>query len=195
MTAAWRMCLDAGMLANFPAFLIAKLGGRQNTSDMVLNPGTGTPIETNGQPISEIVGQLPYHEAGPGLMALIDKVTDQAKSVGASAEIPVGEGIQNIPVGTMLAHIEMATKLMAATHKLAHQAQDEERDHDREPAHEQRQRRRDQAPEDPEREQQQDREGERLRGGGSDSFAGAGHQCYSPLHGQTVHRILQSFDI
>lgn len=126
MTAAWRMCLDAGMLANFPAFLIAKLGGRQNTSDMVLNPGTGTPIETNDRPISEIVANLPYHEAGPGLMALIDKITEQCKSVGASAEIPVGEGTPDIPVGTMLAHIEMATKLMAATHKLAHQAQAEE---------------------------------------------------------------------
>lgn len=126
MTAAWRMALDAGMLANFPAFLIAKLGGRQNTSDMVLSPGTGTPIETNGLPISEIVANLPYHEAGPGLMTLIDKITEQSKAVGAAAEIPVGEGIQNVPVGTMLAHIEMATKLMAATHKLMHTAQDEE---------------------------------------------------------------------
>ena len=126
MTAAWRMALDAGMLANFPAFLLAKLGGRQNTSDMVLQPGTGTLIETNGQPISEVVANLPYHEAGAGLMALMDKITQQSKDVGASASIPVGEGVKDVPVGTMLAHIEMATKLMAATHKLAHQAQDEE---------------------------------------------------------------------
>jgi hypothetical protein len=126
MTAAWRMCLDAGMLANFPAFLIAKLAGRQNTSDYTLNAGTGTPIETGGRPINEVVADLPYKEAGPGLMALIDKITEQSKSVGAAAEIPVGEGIQNIPVGTMLAHIEMATKLMAATHKGMHNAQDEE---------------------------------------------------------------------
>ncbi len=126
MTAAWRMALDAGMLANFPAFLIAKLGGRQNTSDMVLQPGTGTPVETNGMPISDIVANLPYHEAGPGLMALMKAITDQSKEVGSSANIPVGEGIQNVPVGTMLAHIEMATKLMAATHKLGHSAQDEE---------------------------------------------------------------------
>lgn len=126
MTAAWRMCLDAGMLANFPAFLIAKLAGRQNTSDFTLNPGTGTPIETGGRPIGDVVADLPYKEAGPGLMALIEKITEQSKAVGAAAEIPVGEGVQNVPVGTMLAHIEMATKLMAATHKLMHTAQDEE---------------------------------------------------------------------
>lgn len=126
MTAAWRMSLDAGMLANFPAFLIAKLGGRQNTSDFVLNPGTGTPIETGGKPIGEVVANLPYHEAGPGLMALIDKITTQSKEVGSTANLPVGQGTADIPVGTMLAHIEMATKLQAATHKLGHAAQDEE---------------------------------------------------------------------
>jgi hypothetical protein len=126
MTAAWRMCLDAGMLANFPAFLIAKLGGRQNTSDFTINPGTGTLIETNGQDIREIVANLPFHEAGPSLMTLIDKITEQSKEVGASANIPVGEGVKDVPVGTMLAHIETSTKLMAATHKLGHEAQAEE---------------------------------------------------------------------
>jgi hypothetical protein len=126
LTAAWRLSLDAGFLANFPAFLIAALGGRQKTSDLVLQAGTGTPIETNGQPISDIVANLPYREAGPGLMDLIKQITEQAKSVGLAAEIPVGEGIKDIPVGTMLAHIEMATKLMAATHKLGHEAQAEE---------------------------------------------------------------------
>lgn len=126
MTAAWRICLDSGMLAAFPGFLVAKLGGRQNTSDMVVNPATGTPIETNGMAIRDVVMDLPYKEAGAGLMQLIDKITEQAKAAGASAEIPVGEGIANVPVGTMLAHIETATKLMAATHKLMHGAQDEE---------------------------------------------------------------------
>ena len=126
MTAAWRISLDSAMLAAFPAFLIAKLAGRQNSSDLVLNPATGTPIETNGMPIQDVIMNLPYKEAGPGMMALIQQITEQSKAAGASAEVPVGEGIQNVPVGTMLAHIETATKLMAATHKLGHLAQDEE---------------------------------------------------------------------
>jgi hypothetical protein len=126
MTAAWRLCLDSGFLASFPSGLIAKLGGRQNTSNLTMNPGELTPIETNGMPIKEVVGELPFHDASPGLIALIDKITQQCKEVGASASIPVGEGIKDIPVGTMLAHIETATKLMAATHKLGHEAQAEE---------------------------------------------------------------------
>jgi hypothetical protein len=126
MTAAWRLALDGAFMANFPAFLLSKLGGRQNSSDLTLQPGTGTLIETNGQPINEIVANLPFREPGQGLMTLMEKITEQSKEVGASASIPVGEGVKDVPVGTMLAHIETATKLMAATHKLAHEAQAEE---------------------------------------------------------------------
>jgi hypothetical protein len=126
MTAAWRISLDSGMLATFPGFLVAKLAGRQNTSDLVVNPASGTPIETNSMPITDVVMPLPYRAAGQDMLALIQTITEQSKSAGASVEVPVGEGIQNVPVGTMLAHIETATKLMAATHKLGHMAQDEE---------------------------------------------------------------------
>jgi hypothetical protein len=126
MTAAWREALDAGMFANFPAFIMDKLAGRQNTSDFRLSPGTGTGIETGGRPLSEVVMGLPYKDITPGLMTLIDKITEQCKSVGGAPDIPVGEGMQNIPVGTMLAHIEQATKVMAAAHKGQHAAMDEE---------------------------------------------------------------------
>jgi hypothetical protein len=126
MTAAWRIALDTGMYANFPSFLTDKLGGRQLTSDMRLSPGTGQQIETGGRAIRDVVMELPYKDVTAGIMAMIDKVTEQSKSVGGAPDIPVGEGMQNIPVGTMLAHIEQATKVMAAAHKGQHAAMDEE---------------------------------------------------------------------
>ena len=126
MTAAWREALDAGMFANFPAFLMAKLGGRQNTSDFRLSAGTGAAIETNGMPIGNIVSNLPYRDVTPGLLSLIDKITAQAKELGGVADIPASEGVANVPVGTMIAAIEQATKVMAAAHKGMHQAQAEE---------------------------------------------------------------------
>jgi hypothetical protein len=126
MTAAWRLSLDTAMYANFPSFLMAKLGGRQNTSDFRLSPGTGQPLETNGQSIKDVVMALPYKDVTPGMMTLIDKITEQSKGVGGSADIPVGEGTANIPVGTMLAHVEQTTKVMAAAHKGQHRAMDEE---------------------------------------------------------------------
>lgn len=128
MTAAWREALDAGMYANFPGGLIAKLAGRQNTSDFRLSPGTFPAIETNGLPINQIVMPLPYKDVTPGLLGLIDKITAAAKEVGGTADLPASEGLQNVPVGTMLAQIEQATKIMAAAHKGMHQAQSEEFD-------------------------------------------------------------------
>lgn len=126
MTAAWREALDAGMYASFPAFLIAKLAGRQNSSDFRAGPAQGIPIDTNGLPISDVVMGMPYKDVTAGLMAMIDKITSAAKEAGGSPDIPVGEGTANIPVGTMLSLIEQATKVMAAAHKGMHTAQSEE---------------------------------------------------------------------
>ena len=117
MTAAWREALDAGMFANFPAGLMAKLGGRQNSATFRLAPGEFETVETNGMPINQIVTGLPYKDVTPGLLSLIDKITEQARALGGAAEVPAGEGLANVPVGTMLAQIEQATKVMSAAHK------------------------------------------------------------------------------
>lgn len=126
MTAAWRLSLDAGMYANFPGGLVSEIGLRQKSNTLRPGPGEFTPVQTNGHPLSDVIMALPYKDVTPGLLALIDKITAQAEKAGGAAEVPVGEGIQNVPVGTMLAHIEQATKVMAAAHKGMHQAQSEE---------------------------------------------------------------------
>lgn len=126
MTAAWREALDAGMFASFPGGLISKLGGRQINTDFQMGPGEFKAVETNGAPIGNIVAPMPYRDVTPGLMAMMDKITEQSKSLGQGAEIPAAEGIANVPVGTMLAQIEQATKVMAAAHKGMHTAQSEE---------------------------------------------------------------------
>lgn len=126
MTAAWREALDAGMYASFPGGLIAKLGGRQNTSDFRLAPGQFQPIETNGMPINQVAMGLPYRDVTSGLLSLMDKIVAQAKGLGGAAEIPSADGLANVPVGTMLAQIEQATKVMSAAHRGQHTAQAEE---------------------------------------------------------------------
>lgn len=126
MTAAWREALDTGMAANFPGGLIAKAGARQNSSTLTPRPGEFTPVETGGLPIRDAIMEMPYKDVTPGLMSLMDKILGQAEKVGTAAEVPIGEGIQNVPVGTMMAHIEQATKIMSAAHKGMHRAQSEE---------------------------------------------------------------------
>jgi hypothetical protein len=126
MTAAWRLALDNAMFANFPSFLISKLGGRQNTSDIRVAPGTGIPIETNGQRVADVASPLPYRDITAGMFGILDRITQQAQGLGASAEVPGGEGIANVPVGTMMAQIEQATKIIAAAHKGMHRAMTED---------------------------------------------------------------------
>lgn len=126
MTAAWRISLDNGMFANFPAGLIDKLAGRQNSVNLRAAPGELIGIETGGRNIKEVVADLPFNDVTAGLMAMIDKITEQSKGVAGSADVPIGEGTANIPVGTMLGHIENTTKVMAAAHKGQHRALDEE---------------------------------------------------------------------
>jgi hypothetical protein len=126
MTAVDREGLDAGMFASFPGGVISKIAGRQNTSNFRVAPGEFAPVETGNMKISDVMMPMPYKDVTPGLMAMRDKILEQSKSLAGAAEIPAGEGLQNIPVGTMLAQIEQATKVMSAAHKDMHDAQAEE---------------------------------------------------------------------
>lgn len=128
MTAAWREALDAGMYASFPGGLMARMSGRQDSNRMTLSPGEWKLIDTGGKPITDTVMGLPYRDVTPGLMALMDKITEQSRSLGAAADLPTTEGVANVPVGTMLAQIEQATKVISAAHRGMHTAQAEEFD-------------------------------------------------------------------
>ena len=126
LTAAWREMLDAGMFASFPGFLMSKAAARQNTNHFRVPPGAGVPIETGGMPIQEAVMPLPYKEPSAALMTLIQEVEQTGQRLGGTAEINVGEGRQDAPVGTTIALIEQATKPLDAVHKRLHAAQSEE---------------------------------------------------------------------
>lgn len=125
-TAGWREGLDAGMFANFPGFLYAKGMGRQNTLDFRIAPGAGVGLDTGGRPIGEAVMPLPYKEMGPSMSALIENIVETGRKLGGTAEMAVGEGKQEAPVGTTLALIEQAMKIQDAVHKRLHQAQSRE---------------------------------------------------------------------
>jgi len=127
LTAAWREMLDNGMFANFPGFLVAKGATRQQTSILRVPPGGGAPIDTLGKPISQAVMPLPYQTTQmPPLMALIDSMATTGARIGGTAEIQVGEGKQDAPVGTTLALIDQATKVENSVHKRIHTAQGQE---------------------------------------------------------------------
>ena len=126
VTAAWRELLDAGMYANFPGFLYADAGGRQNTNIFRVPPGGGAAVKTGGMPLNQAIMPLPYKEPSAALAGLVQSMVETGQRVGGTAEMGVGEGKQDAPVGTTLALIEQATKVLSSVHKRLHAAQSEE---------------------------------------------------------------------
>jgi hypothetical protein len=127
ITAAWRELLDSGMYANFPGFLMADTGARQNTNIFRVPPGGGALVKTGGMPLNQAIMPLPYNSgAAPSLMQLVDNMATTGARVGGTAEMAVGEGKADAPVGTTLALIDQATKILNSVHKRMHSAQAEE---------------------------------------------------------------------
>jgi len=126
ITAAWRELLDAGMYANFPGFLMADTGARQNTNIFRVPPGGGALVKTGGMPINQAIMALPYQQPSIALMQLVSNIAETGMRIGGTSEQQVGEGRAEAPVGTTLAMIEQATKVMNSVHKRLHAAQADE---------------------------------------------------------------------
>ena len=126
ITAAWRELLDAGMFNNFPGFLMADMGARQNTNIFRIPPGGGALVKTGGMPITQAVMPLPYQPPSPALMQLVENIAATGQRVGGTSEAQVAEGRADAPVGTTLAMIEQAQKILNSVHKRMHAAQAEE---------------------------------------------------------------------
>jgi hypothetical protein len=123
LTAAWRIALDNGMLANFPGGIMARSTGKQQTTNIRVGPGQVAPMDVDGVPLSQAFMPLPYRDVTGGFLQIIQSVEQTANRLGMMAEVAVGEGRQDAPVGTTIALIEQATKVINAVHKRMHTAQ------------------------------------------------------------------------
>jgi hypothetical protein len=124
---AWRLFIDALMFANFPGFLYLKNGSKQINNTFRVPPGGGAPIDAPaGTDIRQSIMPLPYKAPDPASIQFIEQVIATGQRLGSIAEIQVGEGRQDAPVGTTLAMIEQATKVIDAVHKRAHTSQSKE---------------------------------------------------------------------
>jgi hypothetical protein len=118
LTGAWRLLLDAGMFSNFPGFLYAKTGARQTNNNFRVPPGGGAPVDVpGGVRLQDAIMPLPYKGPDPALMQLSEQVAAGGQRLGGTAELPTAEGRADVPVGTMLAAVEQAGKILDAVHK------------------------------------------------------------------------------
>lgn len=125
-TAGWREMLDAGAFSCYPGFLYLKALGHQLTNEFRVPPGGGLPIDATTDDIRKAIQPLPYSPPNAAMMSLVQDIIQTGERLGGVAELQAGEGRQDVPVGTTLAMIEQANKVLDAVHKRLHQAQAEE---------------------------------------------------------------------
>ena len=121
-TSVLRQLIDAGTLANLPAGFKAR-GMRIRDHDEPLQPGEFRDVDVTGTSIKESLLPLPYKEPSATLFQLLGFAVDAGKSFAAIADMKMGEGNEQNPVGTTLAILERGTKVMSAIHKRMHYAQ------------------------------------------------------------------------
>lgn len=126
LTAAWRIALDNGMYANFPGGVMARGTGKQQTTNIRVAPGQVAPIDADGVPLKDAFLPLPYRDVTAGFLGVINNIEQTSQRVGGTAETATGEGRSDAPVGTTIAMIEQATKVLNAVHKRMHSAQQKE---------------------------------------------------------------------
>jgi hypothetical protein len=120
-TSIRRQLIDAATLNNFPGGLRVK-GMRLDDNNIGIGPTEFREIDTGGMPIQNAIMTMPYKEPSQVSLALLKETYESARNLANTAEIAVGEGRQDAPVGTTVALMEAATRLQSATLKRSHKA-------------------------------------------------------------------------
>ena len=121
-TGALRQLIDAGTLANLPAGFKAR-GLRIRDDETPLEPGEFRDVDAPGGALRDSLIPLPYKEPSQTLLALMGSCVEAGQRFASLANLQIGEGNQELPVGTTMALLEQGTRVMSAVHKRLHYAQ------------------------------------------------------------------------
>ena len=118
-TSILRQLIDAGTLANLPAGFKAR-GLRIKGDDKPIEPGEFRDIDLPSGAIRDNILPLPFKEPSSTLAQLMGVLVDEGRRIASIADMNIGEGNQEAPVGTTLALIERSMKVMSAVHARLH---------------------------------------------------------------------------
>jgi|TARA_R100001530_G_scaffold61731_2_gene44551 hypothetical protein len=124
-TSIIRQLVDAGTLSNLPGGLKSR-GLRVKGDDTPIGPGEFRDVDVPSGSIRENILPLPYKEPSQTLLALLDKITEEGRRLGAISEMNISDMSANAPVGTTLALLERTLKPMAAVQSRVHYAMKQE---------------------------------------------------------------------
>ena len=120
-TANLRQLIDAGTLANMPAGFKAR-GLRIADEGSPLQPGEFRDVDVPGGDLRTSLMPLPYKEPSGTLFQLMGFVVTAAQRFIGTTDMGVGDGRQEMPVGTTIALLERGAKIVSAVHKRLHAA-------------------------------------------------------------------------
>jgi hypothetical protein len=120
-TAIIRQLVDAGTLSNLPGGLKAR-GLRVKGDDTPIAPGEFRDVDVPSGAIKDNIMMLPYKEPSATLLALLQRITEEGRRLGAISDMNISDMSANAPVGTTLALLERTLKPMAAVQARVHYA-------------------------------------------------------------------------
>jgi hypothetical protein len=124
-TSLIRQLVDAGTLSNLPGGLKSR-GLRIKGDDSPIEPGEFKDVDVPSGSIRDNIMPLPYKEPSQTLLALLDKITQEGRRLGAISDMNISDMSANAPVGTTLALLERTLKPMAAVQARVHYAMKQE---------------------------------------------------------------------
>jgi len=101
-------------------------GLRVKGDDTPIGPGEFRDVDVPSGSIRDNILPLPYKEPSQTLLALLDKITEEGRRLGAISDMNISDMSANAPVGTTLALLERTLKPMAAVQSRVHYAMKQE---------------------------------------------------------------------
>lgn len=126
-TSILRQLVDAGTLSNLPAGLKAR-GLRIKGDSTPLMPGEFRDVDVPSGAIKDSITFLPYKEPSQVLAGLLGNLVEEGRRFASIADLQIGDANQNAPVGTTLALMERAMKVMSAVQARLHASLKQELD-------------------------------------------------------------------
>jgi len=124
-TSIVRQLIDAGTLANLPAGFKTR-GIRIRDEDTPIQPGEFRDVDAPAGSLRDAIQPLPFKEPSQTLLSLLGLLVQSGQRFASIAEINIGEGNSQAPVGTTVALLEKSTKVLSAIHKRLHSGQKKE---------------------------------------------------------------------
>jgi hypothetical protein len=124
-TSIIRQLVDAGTLSNLPGGLKSR-GLRIKGDDTPIQPGEFRDVDVPSGSVKDNIMTLPYKEPSQTLLALLQRITEEGRRLGAISDMNVSDMSANAPVGTTLALLERTLKPMAAVQSRVHYAMKQE---------------------------------------------------------------------